>query len=84
MPSIAARAPSELRSSNSRPTSRNRGISVAVMKSPVADAESTAIVTSWSVALRVSPVTTPCSPETSVGTATMAAAKARHSSPICH
>ncbi len=46
IPSMAARAPSELRSSNRRPTSRNSGISVAVTKSPVAAAASTAIATS--------------------------------------
>ena len=42
---MAARAPKELRSSKRRPISRNSGISVAVMKSPVAAAASTAIAT---------------------------------------
>ena len=81
---MAARAPSELRSSKRRPTSRKSGISVAVTKSPVAAAASTAMATSWSVARRVSPVTTPRTPETSVGTPTTTAARPRQSSPICH
>ena len=66
---MAARAPRELRSSKRRPSSRKSGISVAVTKSPVAAAASTAMATSWSVARRVSPVTTPRRPEMSVGTA---------------
>ena len=84
MPSMAARAPSELRSSNKRPTSRNSGMSVAVTKLPDAAAASTAIATSWSVARRVSPVTMPRSPDITVGTATTPAARPRQSSPICH
>ncbi len=84
IPSMAARAPRELRSSKRRPSSRKSGISVAVTKSPVAAAASTAIATNWSVARRVSPVTIPRRPEMSVGIPTTAAAKPRQSSPICH
>ena len=59
-------------------------MSVAVTKSPVAAAARTAMATSWSVARRVSPVTTPRRPEMSVGMPTTAAARPRKNSPICH
>ena len=49
---------------------------MAVTKSPVAAAASTAIATNWSVARRVSPVTIPRTPEISVGIPTIGCGQA--------